>query len=73
MRIIEVPKTYTPFSELKEGDVFSYNGEWYLKMIPYETKMMQLNSVNLENGMPIYVSLESAVEYRDVKLEVEEV
>lgn len=42
-------------------------------MIPCETKMMQLNSVNLENGMPIYVSSESAVKYRDVKLEVEEV
>lgn len=72
MKIIEMPRAYTPFSGLKEGDVFSYNGEWYLKMMPCETKMMQLNSVNLENGMPIYVNPESAVEYRNVKLEVEE-
>ena len=73
MRIIEVPRTYTPFSRIKEGDVFNYGGIWYLKMFPCQTKMARLNAVCLDNGMPIYVSPESAVEYRDVKLEVEEV
>ena len=73
MRIVEVPRTYTPFSELKEGDVFNLDGEWCLKIMPCETKMMRINAVCLTDGMPAYIKPESAVEYRDVKLEVEEV
>lgn len=73
MRIIEVPKAYTPFSELKEGDVFKFDGDWYLKMAPCETKIMRVNAVCLTDGMPVCLGPETAVEYRDVKLEVEEV
>lgn len=73
MRIIEVPRTYTPFSELKEGDVFNFDGEWCLKMFPCGTRTARLNAVCLDNGMPVYITPESAVEYRDVKIEVEEV
>ena len=42
-------------------------------MFPCQTKMARLNAVCLDNGMPIYVSPESAVEYRDIEIKVEEV
>ena len=73
MRIIEVPRTYTPFSELKEGDVFNFGGIWYLKIFPCERRMPRLNAVCLADGMPAYIKPESAVEYRDVEFKIEEV
>lgn len=73
MKIIEMPRAYTPFSALKEGDVFKFDGDWYLKMVSCETIMMRINAVCLADGVPIYLEPETAIEYRDVEFKVEEV
>ncbi len=73
MKIIEVPKTFTVFSELDPGDVFNYNGVWYMKTESIQIENSYLNAIDLLNGILQYIKPESAVDYQDVELRVEEV
>lgn len=70
MRIIEEPKHFTNFGELKLGDVFNYDGVWYIKIDTVQSEMSHFNAVNLETGIPIYITQYSEVEYQDVELRV---
>ena len=73
MRIIEVPRVSFAFCELDPGDVFNYNGVWYMKIESIQIENSYLNAIDLFNGIPEYIKPESAVNYRDVELRVEEV
>ena len=73
MKIIEEPKTYTVFSKLDPGDVFSYDGVWYMKTELIRSENLYLNAVDLLDGVPQYITPESTVEYRDVELRIKEV
>ena len=70
MRIIEEPKKFTSFDELKLGDVFNYNEVWYMKIDTIKSEMLLFNAVNLRDGEPTYIPAESAVKYQDVELRV---
>lgn len=70
MRIIEGPKHFTNFGELKFGDVFNYDGVWYLKIVTIKNEMSVFNAVELETGMPEYIAPYSDVVYQDVELRV---
>ena len=73
MRIVEVSKVSFVFSELDPGDVFNYNGVWYMKIESIQIENSYLNAIDLFNGIPEYIKPESAVDYQDVELRVEEV
>lgn len=73
MKIIEEPKVFTVFSELYPGDVFNYNGLWYMKIAPIQIKDLCLNAVALCDGVPEHIAPESSVDYQDVELRVKEV
>ena len=70
MRIIEEPKKFTNFEELKLGDVFNYDGVWYLKIDTIKSEMSIFNAVDLETGMPEYITPYSDIVYQDVELRV---
>ena len=70
MRIIEEPKKFTSFDELKLGDVFNYDGVWYIKIDTIKSEMSVFNAVDLETGMPEYIVPYSDVAYQDVELKV---
>lgn len=72
MRIIEVPKRFTNFDELKSGEVFNYDGDWYMKIDTIRSEMSEFNAVNLETGTLYYVAPYSEVDYQDVELRVKE-
>ena len=73
MKIIEVSKVSFVFSELDPGDVFNYDGVWYMKIVLTEKENSYLNAVALCDGMPEHIAPESAVDYQDVELRVKEV
>lgn len=72
MRIIEEPKKFTNFEELKLGDVFNYDGVWYLKIYAVRSEMSDFNAVELETGMLKYIAPYFDVIYQDVELKVHE-
>ena len=72
MRIIEEPKKFSNFDDLKLGDVFSYDGVWYMKIDIIKSVMSVFNAVKLETGMPEYIAPYSDIEYQDVELRVHE-
>ena len=42
MRIIEEPKKFSNFEDLKLGDVFNYDGVWYMKIDTIKSEMSVL-------------------------------
>ena len=72
MRIIEEPKKFTNFEELKLGDVFNYDEVWYLKIYAVRSEMSVFNAVELETGMLKYIAPYHDVIYQDVELRVHE-
>ena len=72
MKIIEEPKHFTNFGELKLGDVFNYDGVWYIKINTVQSEMSHFNAVDLDTGILDYISPESEVDYQDVELRVKE-
>ena len=70
MRIIEEPKHFTNFDELKLGDVFNYDGVWYMKIDTIKSEMSVFNAVELETGILEDIATYSDVEYPDVELRV---
>lgn len=73
MRIIEEPKMSFVFSELNPGDVFNYDGVWYMKIELIQSENSYINAVDLFDGVPEYIMPESTVDYRDVELRIKEV
>lgn len=74
MRIIEEPKVSIVFSELDPGDVFNYDGVWYMKIETVENGGgPYLNAVNLCNGVPEHFPFGSEVDYRDVELRIRDI
>ena len=72
MRIIEEPKKFSNFDDLKLGDVFNYDEVWYMKIDTIKSKMSVFNAVELETGMPEYIAPYSYIVYQDVELRVHE-
>ena len=72
MRIIEEPKHFTNFDELKPGDVFNYDGVWCIKIDTIKSEKSVFNSVKLETGKPEYIAPYSYIVYQDVELRVKE-
>ena len=72
MRIIEEPKTFNRFDELNSGDVFCYDGVWYMKIGLVYSKDSSFNAVELDTGALDYILADSEVEYQDVELRVHE-
>ena len=72
MRIIEEPKKFSNFDDLKLGDVFNYDGVWYMKIDTIRTETSVFNAIELETGMPKYIAPYSYIEYQDVELRVHE-
>ena len=70
MRIIEEPKKFSNFEDLKLGDVFNYDGVWYIKIDTIKSEKSVFNAVELETGMPEYIAPYSDIEYQDVELRV---
>ena len=70
MRIIEELKKFTNFEDLKLGDVFNYDEVWYIKIDTIKSEMSVFNAVELETGMPEYITPYSDVVYQDVELKV---
>ena len=70
MRIIEEPKSFSHIWELSPGDVFCYNGDWYMKIEIVHSENSDLNAVDLDTGILEYIPPESEVEYQDVELRV---
>lgn len=70
MRIISEPKTFSRLCELNPGDVFCYDGDWFMKIEIAHPENSCLNAVGLDTGVLYYISPESKVEYQDVKLRV---
>ena len=70
MKIIVETKKFTYLDELKLGDVFNYDGVWYMKIDIIQFESSYLNAVNLETGIPVYIPPYSGVEYQDVELRV---
>ncbi len=48
MRIISEPKKFSNFDDLKLGDVFNYDGVWYMKIDTIRTEMSVFNAIELE-------------------------
>ena len=57
---------------LNSGDVFSYGGELYIKIMIGQGENLLFNAVNLSDGEPTYIPAESAVKCQDVELRVHE-
>ena len=72
MRIIEEPKHFTNFGELELGNVFNYDGVWYIKIMIGQGENLLFNAVNLRDGEPKYIPARSTVKYQDVGLRVKE-
>lgn len=72
MRIIEEPKSFSRIWELSPGDVFRYDGDWYMKIEIVHSENSDLNAVDLDTGTLDYISPESKVDYQDVELRVKE-
>ena len=72
MRIISEPKKFTNFEELKLGDVFNSDGVWYIKIDTIKSEKSVFNAVELETGMPEYITPYSHIVYQDVELRVHE-
>lgn len=72
MRIIEESSAPVQFTRLSSGDVFSYEGELYIKIMIGQGENLLFNAVNLRDGEPTYIPAESAVKYQDVGLRVQE-
>lgn len=72
MRIIEESSTLVQFTMLNSGDVFSYEGELYIKIMIGQGENLLFNAVNLRDGEPKYIPAGSAVKYQDVELRVHE-
>lgn len=70
MRIIEEPKKFSNFDDLKLGDVFNYDGVWYMKIDTIKSEMSVFNAVDLETGMLENIAPYSDVIYQDVELRV---
>ncbi len=70
MRIISEPKKLINFDDLKLGDVFNYDGVWYIKIDTIRTEMSVFNAIELETGMPEYIAPYQDVIYQDVELRV---
>ena len=70
MRIIEEPKKFSNFEDLKLGDVFNYDGVWYMKIDTIKSEMSVFNAIELETGMPEYIAPYHDVIYQDVELRV---
>ena len=70
MRIIEEPKKFSNFDDLKLGDVFNYDGVQYMKIDTIKSEMSVFNAVELETGMLEYIAPYSDIEYQDVELRV---
>lgn len=74
MKIIEEPKTSTVFYELDQGDVFNYDGVWYMKVETVESNEdSYFNAVDLCNGVLEHFPFGSEVDYRDVELRVRDI
>lgn len=73
MRIIEEPKPFSRIWELSPGDVFCYNGDWYMKIEIVHSENSDLNVVELDTGVLEYIPPESEVDYQDVELRVRKV
>ena len=72
MSIIEEPKKSSHFDDLKLGDVFNYDGVWYMKIDTIKSEMSVFNAVELETGMLEYIAPYSYIVYQDVELRVHE-
>lgn len=72
MRIIEESSAPVQFTMLNSGDVFSYEGELYIKIMIGQGENLLFNAVNLRDGEPTYIPAESAVKYQDIGLRVQE-
>ena len=72
MRIISEPKTFDHFCELSPGDVFCYDGNWFMKIDMIRSENLCLNAVDLDTGALYYILSESEVEYQDVELRAHE-
>lgn len=72
MRIIEESKEFSNFDDLKLGDVFNYDGVWYMKIDTIKSEMSVFNAIDLETGMPEYIAPYSDIIYQDVELRVKE-
>ena len=72
MRIIVEPKNLINFEDLKLGDVFNYDGVWYIKIDTIRTEMSVFNAIELETGMPEYIAPYYDVIYQDAELRVHE-
>ncbi len=72
MRIIEESSATIQFITLNSGDVFSYKGELYIKIMIGQGENLLFNAVNLRDGEPKYIPVESTIKYQDVGLKVQE-
>lgn len=72
MRIIEESNATIQFIMLDSGDVFSYKGELYIKIMIGQGENLLFNAVNLRDGEPKYIPAESIVKYQDVGIRVNE-
>ena len=72
MRIIEKSSATIQFITLNPGDVFSYKGELYIKVMIGQGENLLFNAVNLRDGEPKYIPARSTVKYQDVGLRVKE-
>ena len=72
MRIIEQSNATIQFIMLDSGDVFSYKGELYIKIMIGQGENLLFNAVNLRDGEPKYIPADSTVKYQDVGLRIQE-
>ena len=71
MKIIEEHKVPITFSEIDPGDVFNYDGVWYMKIEAVENNGgSYFNAVDLCNGVLEHFPFGSEVDYRDVELRI---
>ena len=68
MRIIEEPKEFTNFEDLKLGDVFNYDGIWYMKIDTIKSEMSVFNAVELETGMLKYIAPYHDIIYQELRV-----
>ena len=74
MKIIEEPKVSITFSEIDPGDVFNYDGVWYMKTETVESNGgSYFNAVDLRNGALEHFPFRSEVDHRDVELRVRDI
>ena len=52
MRIIEESSALVQFTMLNSGDIFSYEGELYIKIMIVQGENLLFNAVNLRDGEP---------------------